>query len=192
MACWYHHWPANQLEAQNRDHLMFRSKAHVRTVVINRVLCRLILSRAIGAMVAQLYYLNLTSGTSDFTFDLFSVAMINQIVVALSIFTACVPYMRPFFESLETGMIRNDDLRRRAPSMFSSKYKSNRKDRSGNSSLPKSSVILRPLENGANRSEVQAEPNGWHDAESVSSRSRFINMETTFDVRSESGQSRKE
>ena len=84
-------------------------------------------------------------------------------------------------------MIRNDDLRRRAPStIFSSKYKSGRKDRSGNSSMPKS-VALRPLDNGANRAEVQADPNGWADADSVSSRSRFINMETTFDVTSELG-----
>ena len=31
----------------------------------------------------------------------------------LSIMTACFPYMKPFLESLESGMIRSDDLLRR-------------------------------------------------------------------------------
>lgn len=31
----------------------------------------------------------------------------------LSIITACIPLLRPFFGSLQSGMIRNDDLRRR-------------------------------------------------------------------------------
>lgn len=32
----------------------------------------------------------------------------------LSVITACIVYLKPFFESLETGMIRSDNLRRRA------------------------------------------------------------------------------
>jgi hypothetical protein len=35
------------------------------------------------------------------------------LVENLSIATACVPYLKPFLESLESGMIRSDDLRRR-------------------------------------------------------------------------------
>lgn len=34
-------------------------------------------------------------------------------VVSFSIVTACVPYLKPFFASLESGMLRTDDLRRR-------------------------------------------------------------------------------
>jgi hypothetical protein len=36
-----------------------------------------------------------------------------MLVENLSIITACVPYLKPFLESLESGLIRNDDLRRR-------------------------------------------------------------------------------
>jgi hypothetical protein len=36
-----------------------------------------------------------------------------MLVENLSIMTACVPYLKPFLESLESGLIRNDDLRRR-------------------------------------------------------------------------------
>ena len=39
--------------------------------------------------------------------------MCNQLVQNLGIITACVPYIKPFLESLESGMIRTDDLRRR-------------------------------------------------------------------------------
>ena len=35
-----------------------------------------------------------------------------MLVENLSIITACVPYLKPFLESLESGLIRNDDLRR--------------------------------------------------------------------------------
>jgi hypothetical protein len=35
-----------------------------------------------------------------------------MLVENLSIITACVPYLKPFLESLEPGLIRNDDLPR--------------------------------------------------------------------------------
>lgn len=36
-----------------------------------------------------------------------------QVVQCLSIVTACVPYLKPFLDSLESGQMRADDLRRR-------------------------------------------------------------------------------
>ena len=54
--------------------------------------------------------------------------MCNQLVQNLGIITACVPYIKPFLESLESGMIRTDDLRRRG---VTAAYGYN-SDRSGN------------------------------------------------------------
>ena len=50
--------------------------------------------------------------TSDFTYQLWPIALCNQVVQAMGIVVSCIPYIKPFLESLESGMIRTDDLRR--------------------------------------------------------------------------------
>ncbi|TGO31523.1 hypothetical protein BHYA_0586g00020 [Botrytis hyacinthi] len=65
----------------------------------------------IAATGVQIYYLNKPS--KDLAFDPWPEAIITQIVLCLSILTACLPYLKPFLSSLESGMIRADDLRRR-------------------------------------------------------------------------------
>lgn len=37
-----------------------------------------------------------------------------SLVQSLGIMTACAPYLKPFLDSLESGLIRSDDIRRRA------------------------------------------------------------------------------
>ena len=71
------------------------------------------LPRVIASAVAQLVYLNRASGMADFTFKLWPAVLCNQLVQNIGIVIACVPYIKPFFASLESGMIRTDDLRRR-------------------------------------------------------------------------------
>ncbi|TGO46529.1 hypothetical protein BOTNAR_0581g00040 [Botryotinia narcissicola] len=65
----------------------------------------------IAAVCCQLYYLN--QRISDPTFDPWRTTICNQIVQCLSIITACVPYLKMFLDSLESGLLRLDDLRRR-------------------------------------------------------------------------------
>ncbi|MCJ1361828.1 hypothetical protein MMC16_000928 [Acarospora aff. strigata] len=67
----------------------------------------------IAATIVQLIYLNRAANTSDFTFDHLPFVVCTQVVQNLSVITACIVYLKPFFESLESGMIRSDDLRRR-------------------------------------------------------------------------------
>ncbi|KAI9647063.1 hypothetical protein NHQ30_005065 [Ciborinia camelliae] len=57
-------------------------------------------------------------------FDLWPAAIITQIVQCLSVVTACFPYIKPFLSSLESGMMRADDLRRRGgtQTLDSNKY----------------------------------------------------------------------
>ena len=69
--------------------------------------------RVIASALAQLNYLKSAYDTADVTYSLWPVVLCNQIVQNIGIITACVPYTKPFLESLESGMIRTDDLRRR-------------------------------------------------------------------------------
>ena len=65
-----------------------------------------------GAVMAELVFRNKGANSSDRTFAPWTVVICSQFVQTLSIITACVPYLKPFFSSLETGMIRADDSRR--------------------------------------------------------------------------------
>ena len=51
-------------------------------------------------------------GPDDYTYAIWPVVICSQFVQAFSVITACIPYMKPFFSSLESGMIRSDDSRR--------------------------------------------------------------------------------
>lgn len=63
-------------------------------------------------IILQIYYSNRFLGTSDPTFDMWQPTLITQAVQCLSIVTACVPYLKPFLDSLESGQWRMDDGRR--------------------------------------------------------------------------------
>ena len=71
------------------------------------------LCRVLGVIVVQLVYQNRADGTNDRTFKMWPVVILAQTVQSLSIITACIPCLKPFLESLESGMLRIDDLRRR-------------------------------------------------------------------------------
>ncbi|KAL8633775.1 hypothetical protein Q9189_000511 [Teloschistes chrysophthalmus] len=61
----------------------------------------------VAATIVQIYFLlNRTTGAYDLTYDPWIVVLLAEIVLTLSIITACIPYLKPFMEALETGMIR--------------------------------------------------------------------------------------
>ncbi|KAI8630810.1 hypothetical protein F5Y19DRAFT_483459 [Xylariaceae sp. FL1651] len=63
-----------------------------------------------GVAVAQLLvFLNMFP-TSDLTKDLWLPTVLNQAVLSASVVTACGPYLRPFMESLESGVVRVENL----------------------------------------------------------------------------------
>ena len=57
--------------------------------------------------------MNRAMPTSDPTFDMWPTWICIQFVQALAIITTCIPYLKPFMDSLESGGIRVDDQRRR-------------------------------------------------------------------------------
>lgn len=153
------------------------------------------------ATVLQLFYLNHASHSRNPTLDFWSTAVCTQVVQSLSIITACVPYLKPFFESLESGMIRSDDLRRRGMK-FPYGYGSGKSAGSttqGPSQTP--SRIAKPLETShelraiptaasmgfghhANATTVTATRDDWDDG-SETSQSKIIRQTTTWTVNAE-------
>ncbi|KAL8906013.1 MAG: hypothetical protein Q9207_002298 [Kuettlingeria erythrocarpa] len=63
----------------------------------------------IAITVLQIYYLRAQAAFSkDPTYDLWIVSLLGVVVCSASLITACIPYLKPFLEALETGMIRAD------------------------------------------------------------------------------------
>ena len=72
----------------------------------------LIEDSVVASTVCQIVYQSRLRSLSDWTFDVWPAVLCMQIVQCLSILTTCLVYMRPFIDSLETGFIKVDDLRR--------------------------------------------------------------------------------
>lgn len=66
----------------------------------------------IAATIVRLVYLYQRSNPRDSTLTNWTIVLCAQAIQNLSIITACVPYLKPFLESLESGMIRSDNVRR--------------------------------------------------------------------------------
>lgn len=86
-----------------------RMTRHRKAVVTCSFGSRLIV---IIGVVSQMVFLNNAIKSNDVPFNLWAEFICAQTVQSLSIITACVPHLRPFFDSFETGPIRGDDSRR--------------------------------------------------------------------------------
>jgi len=64
------------------------------------------------ATVTRLVYIHKSPNTLAHQHDLYALIICTQVEQNLSIITATIPYLKPFFESLESGMMRNDDAGR--------------------------------------------------------------------------------
>lgn len=68
----------------------------------------------IVGVVSQLVFFHSATRSDDVPYNLWSEIICAQVVQSLSIITACIPHLGPFFDSLEPGRIRTDDSRRQA------------------------------------------------------------------------------
>lgn len=69
-------------------------------------------SRVVIAATARIIYLTRESKPGDLTLESWPATLCSLIVESLSVIAACIPYMKPFLDSLESGMMNNDQLRR--------------------------------------------------------------------------------
>ena len=112
----------------------------------------------------------------------------TQVIQSLSIISACFLYLKPFLDSVESGFIRNDDMRRRGTDEY---YGRNTGGSSGTRSAfsikkhnisASQTVGLVPLSNAQNTTTVTANDPPDLDTESQHSRSRIIKETRTFAV----------
>ena len=146
-----------------------------------------------GAIIPELIFLRRAGQSADRTFASWPVVVCALFVKCLSIVFACVPFLKPFFGALESGMIRMDDTRRREGRTTRGGYylkKAKVSSSRGSSGKQSISSRLHPLRNWTHVSggthSASAE-RGLEDTDRHSQRSdsRIIRATTTFEVRSE-------
>lgn len=69
-----------------------------------------LLGRVIGPIIAQLTQLTGLRSATDITFDSWPYYISNQLVLNLSVLTVCVPSIKNFLISLESGMIQTGNF----------------------------------------------------------------------------------
>ena len=121
----------------------------------------------------------------DPTLDTWPITICNQIIQCLSITCACCLYLKPFLDSLESGLIRTDDRRCRG-----SNYKTSDLPTRRNVFLPDNQS--RSQIRNMRMQEMYSPPYAAHikggyaaktnDAESQQSRSHIIKKTRTFAV----------
>lgn len=139
------------------------------------------------------------SDTHDPTFDALPTVICTQIVDALSIVTACIPYLKPLYLSIESGMLRSDDLLRNGVGIYaqgtacsehSKRQKSSSKNVTPVRNLTSELQDLKLVSskggeiNNTTTVEATIEPLSTWDAESQTSRTKII-RQTTWNVNSE-------
>lgn len=126
--------------------------------------------------------------------------VVAEIVQCLSIVTACVPYLKPFLDSLESGQLRADDLRRRGKTGVSGYGGSGSNPSSGNNAASKSTPVdatasansqqsnlhelvelPKPKRNSATVTSVNEGTTNW-DGQSHSSQTVLIQQTRTWGV----------
>jgi len=144
--------------------------------------------------IIQIVYLRQTVDSRDRTHDPWLAVLLSQILNSLSVVVSCVPYLKPFFESLESGLLRADDMRRLSKSKGygygynqSSQTKSKHSQKSQQSHVP--SIALGSMGVGGSgvghaRAQAYAGRDDW-DAQSQSSQSWIIRETRTWAVTSE-------
>ena len=125
--------------------------------------------------------------------DPWIVILCTQIVQCLSIISACFLYLKPFLESVESGFIRSDDIRRRGTNEFyghtggssttRSAFSTRKHARTGSQSIGLVGVSV-----PHHTTTVTANNNPDLDAESQHSRSHIIKETRTFTVEGSSNE----
>ncbi|KAL8783596.1 MAG: hypothetical protein Q9213_004525 [Squamulea squamosa] len=147
----------------------------------------------LAAIIVQLVYHNHAAHTSDITFKMWPVVLSAQTVQSLSIITACIPCLKPFLESLESGMLRSDDLRRRGIggvygygshnlTHLSSSRSNNKKEKSPFASDSSGGRHYRLPNNISTVVSVNRNDDPKRDSDSQKSSARIIKYTRTFSV----------
>ena len=150
---------------------------------------------AIAASACKLVFWGEAQNLQKPARDPWTVILCTQIVQCLSLTSACFLYLKPFLESVESGFMRADDIRRRGTDDY---YMHT----SGGSSTMRSAFSIRKHTNtgsqsiglGAmpsphNTTTITANESADMDAESQHSRAQIIKETRTFAVKDSTNES---
>lgn len=70
-------------------------------------------SRVVAASVIQIVYIRRLLINDLFLNNIWQTVVCQMVVQSTSIMAACVPFLKPFLMSLESGFLRADDINRR-------------------------------------------------------------------------------
>jgi hypothetical protein len=161
-------------------------------------LCKLTLTElisAIAAIAAQIVITAQRARTNDYTLNLWALSLCSQFVQCCIITTSCVPYLKPFFHSLQSGALGNEEVvRQTIHEQYD--YDINHRDRkaenskdskttASNSTKSHPMIYLQNLRSKLNgpSNEVNISAVGREDdAKSQTSQSRMITETRTWDV----------
>lgn len=68
------------------------------------------------AIIAQIYLTQRANRSTDYSFAIWDSTVAIELVQCLALVTVCIPNLKPFLDSLESGQIRIDDMRRQGKS----------------------------------------------------------------------------
>lgn len=145
-------------------------------------------STVIAASICKLVFWNNAKDLQKLGHSPWAVLLCTQVVQCFSIISACFLYLKPFLDSVESGFIRSDDIRRRGTDDFYGHT-------TGDSSTTRSAFSIRKhARNGSQSVGLVGVPCPQHtttvtvndppnlDAESQTSRSHIIKETRTFAV----------
>ncbi|KAA6413953.1 MAG: hypothetical protein FRX48_02315 [Lasallia pustulata] len=90
--------------------------AHIQIPLSKRIMISAVFGTrifVIAATIGQIVCINQRAASEDQIFGLWQASISTQVVQCLAIVTSCIPYLKPFMKSLESGLMRADDLHRR-------------------------------------------------------------------------------
>ncbi|KMP08454.1 hypothetical protein CIHG_04715 [Coccidioides immitis H538.4] len=152
---------------------------------------RLLVNSVVVVVALQLYFLNQVPDTSNATFDYWQMTICTQILQSLAVVTACMPFLKPFLDSLESGLLRADDQYRRSTAKGSYRYNLSGSKSSARRAARREAGEFNELgvlssNHGRARnghgSQVESGGVDWDESNSQSSQSRIIKETRTFTV----------
>lgn len=150
----------------------------------------------IGAAACKLVFLQRTRSSDDPLLDSWTVTVCTQTIQCLSIVSACFLYLKPFLDSIESGFISNEDMRRQAtiaqtqqradtPSALNASFAAGKTKRAGITTIG-----LRNMAKGRHATTITAgHLLNRDETGSQDSQSRIIKETRTFSVEESNGNS---
>ncbi|KAI9695990.1 MAG: hypothetical protein M1820_008331 [Bogoriella megaspora] len=166
---------------------------HVRTSILKRLsVISFFATRVIVviASICDIVFWDKFGRSSDPTLHGWPIIICTQTIQCLSIIAACVLFLKPFLETLESGFIRSDNLRRRGSSSVDGygNYNLSKVSKRTAAASRKTLSMALGTHNSITAGEKEdmtrnskRDPHDW-DASSQNSQSHIIRKDRTFNV----------